>query len=264
MNFKKSFMKAVLLLIIGIILYVFAVTGRSVVIRASNIYAARALQIIALVLIGLGVVFGIFISIKYLIKHLKTTSAKAHNDLNKAKMQSDPLQSFIFNAKNYLSEDKSTEFFREKLNTIITQLPELKKQIQDVKATAEKHFGDDVINYTNSVQPLDDLYEGLLKLGSDLVDRLRSFDENRYESKIAELNKAGKFSEAKEYKDILQKNIDYTNGVIDLYDKASLKLDNFSLELSRLSRDDLADSFAALKDLNSVVDSLKTIWNMTR
>jgi len=264
MSLKKRIIIILALILAGIFIFAFTIAGKSVVIRATNIYIVRVLQVIAGILIALGVLGGILSGIRSYLKYLKTVSAKAHNELNNAKMQSDPLQSFIYNAKNYLSEDKSTEFFREKLNTIITQLPEIKKQIQDVKITAEKHFGDDIVSYTNSVKPLDDLYEGLLKLGSDLVDRLRSFDENKYESKIAELTKTGKFSEAKEYKDILQKNIDYTNGVIDLYDKSALKLDSFSLELSRINRDDLTGSFAALKDLNSVVDSLKTIWSIPK
>jgi uncharacterized protein YutE (UPF0331/DUF86 family) len=220
----------------------------------------RALRILryflgACVILTVG--YGIYIFTRWFQLAHKYIEENKRVKIEGITVQSDPVKRLAREIEKYLRENKSTDFFRENLLAISKHMQIINKQVEGVEKVAAKRFYENSLSYNQFVQPVRHLFEHLINLGEDLIDKLDMFDEERYQHKIDELAKTKSLGEVNEYEEVMSNYIEYTNAIVSSFENTVIKLDKLILEIGKLSNEELLHSVFALQELNTVIANTK-------
>ena len=154
--------------------------------------------------------------------------------------------------KNYLRDQQSTAFFREKLNRILKLLNAVGSRCDTIKDVIKERFGSG-LSYGKFAAPVMALEEHLIDQVNNLIARMRVFNEEEYRRRITEFTMTNRVKEAEEYKEIEQEYKDYAEQIITAFDGAALKLDKLTLEMSKLRESDVDKAMNIMNDLDSAI-----------
>jgi len=155
--------------------------------------------------------------------------------------------------EGYLRENQSTPFFREKLKGVAERLNTFGSRCETIRNIIIERFGSAGLSYGKFAAPVTALQEHLITLASNLVSRMRVFNEEEYGRRIEEFTKTNRIKEATDYKEIEQEYKDYAEKTIAAYDSAILKLDKLALEISKLRESDVDKAMHIMHDLDAAI-----------
>ena len=101
--------------------------------------------------------------------------------------------------------------------------------------------------------------DSLIKLGFDLLQKLRQFDEERYMKRILELRRLNNIRVLAEYEEILQHYAAYTEEVVAAFETALLRFDRIVLELGKAGSRDLQIYMEQVRELEREIKQTQFI-----
>jgi hypothetical protein len=153
----------------------------------------------------------------------------------------------------YLSENKSTPFFRENLNTVAERIDTFSSRCDNIKKVITRRFGSAGLSYGKFSAPVEALREYLTSLTNSLILRMRLFDESEYSIRIDEFTKTNRADKAAGYREVEQEHKDYAENTLAAFDEAILKLDRLALGISKLGEADIEKAMNIMHDLDDVI-----------
>jgi hypothetical protein len=153
---------------------------------------------------------------------------------------------------DYLRENKSTSFFREKLNAVVQRIDTFSSRCDKIKDVITRRFGSAGLSYGKFLAPVAALQEYLTNLTNSFISRMKVFNEEEYSSRIDEFTKSNR-GEAAGYREIEQEYKDYAEKTLAAFDDAILKIDRLTLEISKLSESDIEKAMNIMHDLDDVI-----------
>jgi hypothetical protein len=157
----------------------------------------------------------------------------------------------------YLRQNKSTPYFREKLNVLAKRIATCASRCETIKEIITIRFCPDGLSYSKFAGPVVALQDYLINLTNNIVYRMRIFNEEEYQSRIEELQKAGNAEEAAKYQEIEKEYMEYMETTLAAFDDASLRLDRLALEISKLGEGDTEKALHIMQDLDDAIKDTK-------
>jgi hypothetical protein len=155
--------------------------------------------------------------------------------------------------ESYLSENRSTPFFREKLQALLERIEAFSARYNNIREVITGRFGSAGLSYGKFAAPVETLREYLTALTNSLISRMRVFNEEEYSGRIGELTKANRAADATGYKELEQEYQNYATKALAAFDDAILRLDRLALEISKLGEADIEKAMSILSDLDAVI-----------
>lgn len=154
---------------------------------------------------------------------------------------------------DYLRENKSTPFFRDKLSSISERIDTFSSRCDKIEAVIIGRFGFAGLSRGKFLAPVKALQEYLAGLASNLISRMNVFSEEEYSVRIAEFTKANRSADLREYEEVEREYKDYAENTLVAFDGAILKLDRLTLEVSKLSETETEKALNIMHDLDDLV-----------
>ena len=159
--------------------------------------------------------------------------------------------------EDYLRDDPSTPYFREKLTAISKRLGAFEVRRDNIKNVIVERFGPAGLSYGKFSAPVAMLQDYLVGLVNSLLARMRVFNEAEYHDRISELTHANRDNDAEAYRALEREYKNYTEQTLHAFDDATLKLDRLALEISKLSESDVEKAMDIMHDLDAVIEDTK-------
>lgn len=170
---------------------------------------------------------------------------------------SSPLAGCGESIEAYLRENKSTPWFREKLNILARRVATFASRCENIREIITTRFGQTGLSYAKFAGPVIELQGYLIKLTDNLVKGMRVFNEEEYRSLIGEFEETGQTEKAAEYQELEKEYMAYVETVMAAFDDANLRLDRLMLELSRLGEADMEKALRIMHDLDEAIRDTK-------
>jgi len=156
--------------------------------------------------------------------------------------------------KDYLRQNQSTPFFREKLTAVSKRIDTFSEKCDNIKKVIIECFGSTSLSFAKFFAPVVELQEHLINQVNSLVLKMKVFNEEEYRRKINTLAVSKQQSEAEEYKAIEQEYKDFADKTLAAFDDSVLKLDKLALEISKLGEADGEKAMAIMHELDTVIE----------
>jgi len=153
----------------------------------------------------------------------------------------------------YLRENASTPFFREKLGAIAERLGMFTARCGSIQTVLTERFSPTELSFHKFAAPVEGLQEYILRLADSLITRMRLFNEEEYSRRIGEFAAANRAEEAKGYQELQWEYMAYATQTLAALDDAILKLDRFTLELSKLNETDIDKAMDIMHELEMAI-----------
>ena len=135
---------------------------------------------------------------------------------------------------DYLRDNESTPFFREKLNAVAAKLVLFAKRSGAVRQIIIERFGASGLTFSKFTAPVAALEEHSIGMTDGLVSKMKLFDEEDCKRRMQELLAAGKYEEMQEYIAFEKNYQESAETTISVLDDALIKLEKLIFEISKL------------------------------
>jgi len=166
------------------------------------------------------------------------------------------IQDCVDDIARYLRDNKSTSYFRKKLEHISLKLENFQNRFDTVHNLLEKRFGKKSISYNKFSIPIEELKIFVFRTIENLMRKMLSFNEEEYADKITLFRKSGRISEIKGHLGLEKEYKNYIKDVSIQLDNVVLKMDELILEMSKLNDVELEKTVGVLCAIdNSIKDT---------
>jgi hypothetical protein len=207
-------------------------------------------RIIAIILVVIGLILVITLTA---IWSLKDKEDAVRISLEESEDVYMSLQDCIDDIARYLRDNKSTPFFREKLNQISGQLESLQNRFLNIHSLLESRFDKHSLSYDKFSIPIDELKSYLMKLIRSLMLKMISFNEEEYAEKIERFRKSNHIDEAEGHVALEHEYKGYIESVVRQLDNVILKMDKLILEMSMLNHTQLEKAMGVLCTIDNTI-----------
>jgi polyhydroxyalkanoate synthesis regulator phasin len=135
---------------------------------------------------------------------------------------------------DYLQNNDSTPFFRDKLHAIATKLVSFSKRSGAAREVIIERFGSSGLTYNKFTAPIAALEEHSIRTVDSLVSKMKLFDEEDCKRRAQELLAADKYKEMQEYIALESNYKDSVEKTLSTLEDALLKLEKLIYEMSKL------------------------------
>jgi membrane protein implicated in regulation of membrane protease activity len=182
-----------------------------------------------------------------------TGATKKHSGEHHPAHPKDPLLACYAIVTEYLRENKSTPWFREKLIALAERLDTFGVRCEKIRAVTGERFGADSLSYGKYLTPVNALQDYLIGLVTGFVTKLQLFHEGEYSRKIGEFTENNQSKEAQSYQELEQEYKNYGETALAAFDEAILRLDKLTLEIAKLDDADTVTAMNIMHDLDSLI-----------
>ena len=154
---------------------------------------------------------------------------------------------------DYLRNNESTPFFREKLGAIAAKLVLFAKRSGAAREIIVERFGPAGLTYNKFTAPVAALETHSIGIADSLVSKMKLFDEEDCKRRIQELLAADKYKEMQEYIALETNYKDCAEKTLSTLDNALLKLDKLIYEMSKLDEAGLDQATQVLEGIDELI-----------
>jgi hypothetical protein len=243
----------VLLGLVELGLAIAVLTSKDSIVRSLGIYTFNALKTGTIVVAAILMAYSMFWVVVVAKKAASRSKGVREAKQQRQQDMQDPIKNLQFQIMDYLNTDESTPSFRAKLQTIHKQSTTLVKKRDSIKKLVEDRLGEGGLSHEKFVGQTNQLLEFLCATGTDLVEKLKHFDETEYSVQLARYERENRYKEYAQAKTVMSSYEKYLNDVATIFDTAVIQLDSLILEFAKLNDEELEKSLAALEELNKTI-----------
>jgi len=154
---------------------------------------------------------------------------------------------------DYLRDNESTPFFREKLNAVAAKLVLFAKRSGAAREVIIERFGASGLTYNKFTAPVAALEEHSIGMTDGLVSKMKLFDEEDCKRRMQELLAANKYEEMQEYIAFEKSYQESAEQTISVLDDALFKLEKLIYEISKLDEAGLDQAADVLEGIDELI-----------
>lgn len=207
--------------------------------------------------VGLTGLFAISSAVSALKKAKQSNAIETQQRAAIEERSTDPVKQIVFEIEEYYKTDETIDKIKDGLTTIAKSLTSVKCQYDNISLLVGNRFDKNSISHIKFIAPAQNLFQTMIKAVSDLIQRLKLFDEAECNRKIEKYKTSGDFERANQQADILANYLNYISEIIKSIDEISLRFDRLILEIGKLSDEELKKSLAMLTELDNVIANTK-------
>jgi|GEM_PF-420279 len=154
---------------------------------------------------------------------------------------------------DYLRNNESTPFFREKLHAVAAKLVLFAKRSGAARAIIVERFGDSGLTYSKFTAPVAALEEHSIGMTDGLVAKMKLFDEEDCKRRMQELLAANKYEEMQEYIAFETSYQESAEQTLSVLDDALIKLEKLIFEISKLDEAGMDQAAHVLEGIDELI-----------
>ena len=246
---------SILFCALGFIAIMYVVINQT---RIIVVYGVERLRGIKSVILGI-VVFSGGVLLAAVINYFsnKAKKDKLKNENLKQLNSASPIMFRQYKINQYLTENVSTEFFRNILVEAVLILENFGKKQNSLFSMLKKRFDTSTLSYNKFTAPIELLQTQVFNLIDGLLTRLDTFDESGCIVRIKLLEAKDRHDEANNLKSLYNDYVDYARNVDNVLNNALFRMDKLILEISKLSDNELQLAFESLKEMEDIISNVK-------
>lgn len=247
----------VVLTLITLSYHYFIIKSETEIILRYNVQAFNTLK--NLRLIGYGII-GFCVTctfICFLKKAKENNTVEIQRKAEIKERQSDPVKQLLFEIDKYFESDETIDRIKDGLSAIKNSLPAIKRQYDNVNLLVGNRFDADSLSHKKFMAPVENLFQTMTKAVSDLIQKLKLFDEAECVRKIEKYNNSGYYNRVQEQEEILNNYFKYISDITNSIEEISVRFDKLILEIGKFSDEELNKSLSMLAELDNVISHTK-------
>jgi len=154
---------------------------------------------------------------------------------------------------DYLRQNESTPFFREKLNAIAEKLALFAKRSGIAREIIIERFGPEGLTYSKFTAPVAALEEHSVGMVNHLLSKMQLFDEEDCKRRIQELIRADRYAEMREYMALEANYKDFAEKALSALEDALLRLDKLIYEMTKLDEAGMDQATSVLDGIDELI-----------